>query len=210
VPLTRPDQAATLSPVHEESPGLRERKKAKTRAAIQAAALHLFERQGYQATTVEQIAEMAEVSQSTFFRYFPTKEDVVLHDRYDPLLLAAYRAQPAELSPITALRRTLRAVLGGLPPDELARERQRAMLIISVPELRARSLDQLASSLEPFADVVAARTGRPVEDSAVRAFTGAVLGVSISAMLTASQDPSADWIELMDSGLAHLEAGLEF
>jgi AcrR family transcriptional regulator len=200
-----------LSAVHEQpSPGLRERKKAKTRAAIQAAALHLFERQGYQATTVDQIAEMAEVSQSTFFRYFPTKEDVVLLDRYDPLLLAALLAQPAELSPIAALRRTLRSVLGGLPADELERERQRAMLIVSVPELRARALDDLAASLQPFAEAVAERTGRPVDDSAVRALTGAVLGVSISAMVTASQDPSADWIDLMDSGLAHLETGLDF
>ena len=200
-----------LSAVREPpSPGLRERKKAKTRAAIQAAALHLFERQGYQATTVDQIAEMAEVSQSTFFRYFPSKEDVVLLDRYDPLLLAALVAQPAELSPIAALRRTLRSVLGGLPADELERERQRAMLIVSVPELRARALDDLAASLQPFAEAVAERTGRPVDDSAVRALTGAVLGVSISAMVTASQDPSADWIELMDTGLAHLEAGLDF
>ena len=197
-----------MSPVSEESPGLRERKKAKTRAAIQAAALALFERQGYQATTVDQIAAMADVSQSTFFRYFPTKEDVVLLDRYDPLMLAALRAQPAELSPIVALRRTLRSVLGALPPDELARERQRAMLIVSVPELRARALDQLAATLEPFTEAVAARTDRPVDDSAVRALTGAVLGVSISAMLAASQDPSADWVELMDTGLAHLEAGL--
>jgi AcrR family transcriptional regulator len=207
-PSTR---APAFSAVHEQSsPGLRERKKAKTRAAIQAAALHLFERQGYQATTVDQIAEMAEVSQSTFFRYFPSKEDVVLLDRYDPLLLAALGAQPAELSPIAALRRTLRSVLGGLPAEELERERQRAMLIVSVPELRARALDDLAASMQPFAEAVAERTGRPVDDSAVRALTGAVLGVSILAMLTASQDPSADWIELMDTGLAHLEAGLDF
>jgi AcrR family transcriptional regulator len=207
-PSTR---APAFSAVHEQSsPGLRERKKAKTRAAIQAAALHLFERQGYQATTVDQIAEMAEVSQSTFFRYFPSKEDVVLLDRYDPLLLAALVAQPAELSPIAALRRTLRSVLGGLPAEELERERQRAMLIVSVPELRARALDDLAASMQPFAEAVAERTGRPVDDSAVRALTGAVLGVSILAMLTASQDPSADWIELMDTGLAHLEAGLDF
>jgi AcrR family transcriptional regulator len=198
-----------LSPVREPSPGLRERKKARTRAAIQAAALHLFERQGYHATTVEQIAELADVSQSTFFRYFPTKEDVVLHDRYDPLLLADFRAQPPELSAITALRRTLRSVLGVLPADELARERQRAMLIVSVPELRARALDDLTGSLRPFSEAVAERTGRPVDDSAVRAFTGAVLGVSIAAMLAASEDPDADYIALMDSDLAHLEAGLE-
>jgi AcrR family transcriptional regulator len=192
------------------SAGLRERKKAKTRAAIQAAALSLFERQGYQATTVDQIAELAEVSQSTFFRYFPTKEDVVLHDRYDPLLLASFRAQPPELDPIAALRRTMRSVFGGLPAGEFARERQRATLIVSVPELRARALDDLAGSLEPFTEAVADRTGRAVDDSAVRALTGAVLGVSISAMLAASEDPNADYLDLMDEALAHLEAGLRF
>ena len=198
-----------MSSEHDRSnTGLRERKKAKTRAAIQEAALRLFDRHGYDATTVDQIAELAEVSQSTFFRYFPTKEDVVLHDRYDPLLLADFAAQPAELSPIAALRRTLRSVFGTLPADELARERQRATLIISVPELRARALDQLASTLQPLAEAIAERTGRAVDDPAVRALTGAVMGVSMSAMLTASEDPSADYVELMDAALALLEAGL--
>ncbi len=197
-----------MSPIHEQATGLRERKKAKTHAAIQAAALDLFERQGYQATTVDQIAAIAEVSQSTFFRYFPTKEDVVLHDRYDPVLLADFLAQPPELTPIAALRRTLRSVLGGLPADELAQERHRSMLIISVPELRARALDQLAATLAPFTEAVAARTGRSVDDSAVRALTGAVLGVVMSAMLAASEDPGANYLELMDTALAHLETGL--
>jgi AcrR family transcriptional regulator len=196
-------------PVHHQAQtGLRERKKAKTRTAIQTAALHLIERQGYHATTVDQIAELADVSQSTFFRYFPTKEDVVLHDRYDPLLLADFRAQPAELDPLAALRRTLRSVFRSLPADELAREQQRATLIIAVPELRARAFDQLASTLKPFADAVAERTGRSAGDPAVRALTGAVVGVSMSAMLGASEDPSADFVDLLDSALAQLEAGL--
>lgn len=188
--------------------GLRERKKARTRAAIQAAALYLFERHGYDATTVDQIAERADVSPSTFFRYFPTKEDVVLHDRYDPLLLADLRAQPRELSAIAALRRTLRGVMSGLPSDELARERQRALLIVSVPELRAQAFAHLAESLRPFAEVVAERSGSSADDPAIRALTGAVIGVSISAMLTAAEDPGADYIELMDEALAYLEAGL--
>src|SRR5436309_10581986 len=94
--------------------GLRERKKAKTRAAIQEHALRLFREQGYDATTVEQIAAAAEVSPSTFFRYFPTKEDVVLYDAFDPLIFAAFEAQPAALGPIQALRGALHAVFGAL------------------------------------------------------------------------------------------------
>lgn len=175
---------------------------------IQAAALSLFERDGYAATTVEQIAEHADVSPSTFFRYFPTKEDVVLHDRLDPVLLAAFRAQPSELSPIAALRACLRSVFGALSADELAGERQRAWLIISVPDLRARALDQIAGTLVPFAALIAERTGRATGDAAVRALTGAVLGVVVAAVLGAAEDPGADYLTLVDDALAYVEAGL--
>src|SRR5688572_16827117 len=96
---------STTSPV-EQRPSLRERKKVKTRRTIQEHALRLFAEQGYDATTIEQIAEVSEVSPSTFFRYFPTKEDVVITDEHDPAMAAVYLAQPAELPPIEALRRT--------------------------------------------------------------------------------------------------------
>ncbi|MGH3378360.1 MAG: TetR family transcriptional regulator, partial [Actinoallomurus sp.] len=86
----------------EEKLGLRERKKLKTRRSIQQHALRLIHEQGYEATTVEQIAEAAEVSPSTFFRYFPTKEDTILTDEYDPLIMESLRAQPPDLSPVTA------------------------------------------------------------------------------------------------------------
>src|SRR5215470_7669638 len=110
-----------MTTLHEDSqatPGLRERKKAKTRAAIQRHALQLFREQGYEATTVEQIAEAAEVSPSTFFRYFRTKEDVALYDDLDPLFIAAFEAQPAELSPVQAMRRAWRQVFTSVPTVE--------------------------------------------------------------------------------------------
>src|SRR6478752_5242520 len=96
-------------PLAASSAGLRERKKAKTHASIQEHALRLFGEQGYAATSVEQIAAAAEVSPSTFFRYFPTKEDVVLYDALDPVLLASFRAQPPDLTPVQAMRASFRA-----------------------------------------------------------------------------------------------------
>jgi AcrR family transcriptional regulator len=189
--------------------GLRERKKAKTKAAIQQHAMRLFGERGYQATTVEQIAAAAEVSPSTFFRYFPTKEDVVLYDALDPVLLEAFRAQPAELSPIQALRGAMWAVFGELPAGELAVQQERDALIRSVPELRARMLDEFAKSLDLFAEIVADRVGRRADDPAVRTLAGAVIGVGISAWATAGDHASPkDYLAVLDAGLAHLEAGL--
>ena len=118
-----------LSQDDRPASGLRERKKAKTRAAIQHHALRLFQAQGYDATTVEQIAEAAEISPSTFFRYFPTKEDVVLYDYTDPLLIAAFEAQPPEMSPIQATRVALRKVFTRLPAEDFAVQWQRGRLI---------------------------------------------------------------------------------
>ena len=89
-------------------PGLRERKKRKTREVIQREAMRLFSERGYDATTIEQIADAAEVSQSTFFRYFPTKEDVVLLDDYDPMMAKLIIERPAGESAIAAVKAGLR------------------------------------------------------------------------------------------------------
>lgn len=168
----------------------------------------LFAEQGYDATTVDQIAAAAEVSPSTFFRYFPTKEDVVLHDRYDAPLLAALRDLPPELGPIAAVRESLQAVLGALPAEAMARERDRGVLIVSVPALRARALDEAAATMAALTDLIAERTGRAPSDPSLRNLIGAVTGVSIAALLTAAEDPDVNYAELLDRGLAHLESGL--
>jgi AcrR family transcriptional regulator len=189
-------------------PGLRERKKAKTRAAIQQHALRLFREQGYAATTVEQIAAAAEISPSTFFRYFPTKEDVVLYDDLDPLLIAAFDAQPPELSPVQAMRGAIHAVFFALPPAEMEQQLERSRLILSVPELRMRMLDQFAGLVQLVAELVSRRVGRGVDDVAVRAFAGAMMGVLLSALVVGQDNPSADVLAEMDASLAYLEAGL--
>jgi len=188
--------------------GLRERKKARTRAAIRQHALRLFREQGYHATTVEQIAEASEVSPSTFFRYFPTKEDVVLQDDFDVVAVEAFEAQPASLSPIAAFRAAVAQTVATLTPEEIARFRETTELTITVPEVRARALDEFARTIDQIAAAVAKRTGRSPDDFAVRTMAGAVIGVVMSATTPWARQPSTDMFERIDAALAHLEAGL--
>ena len=190
------------------APGLRERKKAKTRAAIQRHALRLFREQGYDATTVEQIAEAAEVSPSTFFRYFPTKEDVVLYDAFDPVLFATFAAQPAEVRPIQAIRRSVHTVFGRLTAEEMREQWERAVLVFSVPELRMRMLDATVTVSQQLAVLVAKRMGRRPDEIAVQAFVGAVVGALVAVMVVDTVRSMEDYLERMDASLACLEAGL--
>jgi AcrR family transcriptional regulator len=188
--------------------GLRERKKAKTRAAIQLHALRLFREHGYAATTVEQIAEAAEVSPSTFFRYFPTKEAVVLYDPTDPLMFAAFEAEPPEVPPIQAMRNAMREVFGGLSPEERAGQMERDKLIRCVPELRSAMIDTFVDGMQQFSEILARRVGRSPDDIAVRTFVGAFIGAAIAVYITAGDLTPDDYLELFDAALQHLEAGL--
>ena len=194
-------------PADGPQPGLRERKKARTRAEIQRHALRLFRERGYEATTVSEIAEAAEVSQSTFFRYFPAKEDVVLTDDFDEPLWEAFMAQPSELSPAQAMRQAVRAVLGELGPEERAELRERTELIFSVPELKAAMAGGILDALQQACELVAARTGRSADDLGVRALAGALLGAIMAVTLAAVGQPDADYVELIDAALERFEHG---
>jgi AcrR family transcriptional regulator len=191
--------------------GLRERKKARTRAAIREHALRLFAEQGYAATTIEQIAAAAEVSPATFFRYFPTKEDVVLQDDFDIVTIAALEAQPPELEPIAAFRAAAAATASLLTAEDKTRFTETTQLTMSVPELRARAIDEFARTTDVIAAAIARRTGRPADDFSVRNVTGAIIGVIMAASFPWGPDDVVDvdaLFERIDAGLAHLEAGL--
>ena len=189
--------------------GLRERKKAKTHEAIQEAALRLFRKQGYEQTTIEQIAEVAEVSPSTFFRYFPTKEDIVLHDALDPRFFAVFAEQPPELSPIQALRVSMRAVLEQLTPQQIEVERERQELIMAVPALRARMLDGFATTMRGMTGELAERVGRSPDDLAVRVVTGALMGAIIAVWIT-SPGMDRPWTEEITGYLDQFDAALAY
>jgi AcrR family transcriptional regulator len=190
---------------------LRERKKARTRASLREHALRLFREQGYQATTVEQIAAAADVSPSTFFRYFPTKEDVVLRDDLDDRILEALGRQPTSLTPVAAFRAAMREALAGLAPLEWEEFRDAAELSVTVPEIRARQLDELGRTIDVMAAALAQRVAKPADDLAVRVYVGAVFGVML-AVLTPGKwtktDFGAQTFARIDEALGLLENGL--
>ncbi len=190
-------------------PGLRELKKQRTRAAIQGHAVRLFAEQGYDATTVEQIAAAAEVSPATFFRYFKTKEDVVIEDDYDPLLVQALESAPEDLPPLRALRYALRAGFSQIPEEERRQIYHRSKLVMSVPALRARSLDNMVTTMNVLAPPLARRLGRPETDLAVRSYVGAVIGAWLAVLLEwIDSEGTLDLADLMDEALGALETGL--
>ncbi|GLZ79690.1 TetR family transcriptional regulator [Actinorhabdospora filicis] len=190
------------------SPGLRELKKARTRRTIREHALRLFAERGYAATTVDQIAEAAEVSPSTFFRYFPTKDHVVLDEDADPVLVAAARALPEGVPVARGLREAILAVLDGHTPpagDMLAMTR----LAFGEPDLRARTLEHALATEAALAGILAERLGRDPGDMRLHVFAGAVLAAWVTAMRTwSAEDGVRPLAEYLDANLAYLEAGL--
>jgi len=198
-----------LSSLTDRPPlSLRERKKQRTRATIQAHALRLFRERGYDHTTVEMISEAAEVGPATFYRYFPSKAEVVLWDEFDPLIVAAFQAQPPEASALAALRTAFKTVFAQMTPQQQQEQQQRSQLMLDVPELRAAMTDQYTQAVGLVADIVAARAGKQATDLDVLAFAGAVIGVSMAVMNAVANDPTSDVATLLDRALAQLESGL--
>jgi AcrR family transcriptional regulator len=186
--------------------GLRERKKAKTKATIQAEALLLFGEQGYAATSIEQIAAAAEVSHRTVFRYFPTKEDLVASDSYDSLIADAFRAQPPEVGAVEAFRRAFGEVFGGLASPAVEEARQRQLLALTVPDVWAAGLHNLARVRRLILELAAERVGDNDEhEDETRTVGGLVFGALIAAWFAWADDPDLDVVAALDEGLARLD-----
>ncbi|MFF1379544.1 TetR/AcrR family transcriptional regulator [Streptomyces sp. NPDC058308] len=196
------------APAGSPQPGLRERKKLKTRIAIRAATYRLIEEQGYESTTVEQIAEAAEVSPSTVFRYFPTKEDIVLTDEYDPFLESALRERPADEPIVESLRHVLRraVTLGFAEEPEVSRLRTK--LMTEVPAVRSRMLESMSVTGAVLCRVIAERTGREAGDLEVRTFSmGLIAALAETAAYWAEHDHRDDLPTLVDRTLDSLVSG---
>ncbi len=144
--------------------GLRERNAAQTRELILATALTLFLEQGYESTRMEQVAERADIGTSTLYRYFPTKDQLVI----EPLAIrgqmaAELRARPPEEPLDLALGHALSALITTSRPEP-SRLRQIFRVLEEAPGPRARLLEDFARERELLREAIAERLGRPADD----------------------------------------------
>jgi len=189
--------------------GLRERKRTRTRLMIQSEAMRLFELHGYDQTTVDQIAEAAAISPRTFFRYFPTKEDVVLWDEYDPLVAEILASRPADESLADTFRAVIRQTVTGLYDQDREQLLTRVRLTSTVPELRARMLDERTHGVELVLPALAEARGRQPDPLQVRVVGAAMLGaVAIALDHWQESDGKRDLIGLIDEALDSLAAAM--
>jgi AcrR family transcriptional regulator len=196
-----------------EGPNLRERRRAETQRMIQAHAMRLFAEAGYDATTVNDVARASGVSTMTVYRHFPTKEDLVLHDRYDPLIAARVAARPADEPLVRRIGRTLvettRVVVG--PADESAGTRPaperdlllaRLRLMIDTPALRARHLDSQYATQKAIVDALLGDAPDP--DAEFRTWVAAstcLAAMHVALMRWAQEDGRPDLPGLIAAAL---------
>ncbi|MBT8227365.1 MAG: TetR family transcriptional regulator [Dactylosporangium sp.] len=173
-----------------DRPGLRERKKERTRRSLVEAALRLFEQRGYEETTVDQIATAADVSRRTFFSYFPAKEDVLFYGMRQRanLVLEGIRARPAHEPMIDVLVHAAeevgRSPWGAEPLNEdLGRVGLR--LIREVPALQARALYRLALAEAEIVEALRVAYPDGFDPIMAAAMVGAVVRAGTAAAMAA-------------------------
>lgn len=177
-----------------EPTGLRERKKLQTRRRIEAAALELFRRHGFDGTTVEAIAAAADIAPRTFFYYFPTKEDVVLADYAGRLerIVDQIGQRPDTESPWVALRASFLVVAADYDAERRDIIR-RFQIMAATPSVYARSLQLQAGWEDAVALALAQRMGCQAEDLRPRLLASCALSAirsSLQHWIATGQDSS--------------------
>jgi AcrR family transcriptional regulator len=195
----------------EPTDGLRSRKKAMTRLTIEEAALDLFAEQGYEATTVEQIAERVDISTTTFFRYFPSKADVILCEQGAqlPLLREAILDRPAGENDLAVVRHAIRHIW--VPAIDPVHTKRAGKAAANSAVLRGIYNDLNRNWLSAISEALAARRGLDEADEQSRVTARVALGVfgdAVGAWMTKDcQEELEDVIEQHFDTLTRLCAG---
>ncbi|MEV7770076.1 TetR family transcriptional regulator [Kitasatospora sp. NPDC086791] len=188
-------------------PGMRDRKKARTRDSIRTAALDLFEEQGYERTTVDQICRRADVAHRTFFRYYPAKEALLFGWDFGQVVLDAFAAAPAELPLWGALDHALTVTGGRLeePVEHTNRRRRLRRDLRDVHSVHNYALVVIDAFTERTTAIAAERLGTdPATDLRPAAFGALFSGMVRRHVLSGGVDsrPPADWVQAFRDVLA--------
>jgi AcrR family transcriptional regulator len=195
--------------MREPALGLRERKKQRTRATLIDAAVELCDRQGFERTTVDQIAAIADVSPRTFSRYFATKDAIALALIDDAIELAAVElaSQPRDLNHFEALRRSYVAMYTATkaaPPGGLSAERMMCTvrIIMTSPTLRQSALEYRPHAVNIE---LAKRMGVDIGHRRLK-LLAAMWGAIIMTALADLTEDGVDWANIgIDDIVARLE-----
>jgi AcrR family transcriptional regulator len=188
--------------------GSRERRRIRTMREIQTEALRLFGARGYDNTTIEQIAAAADISPRTFFRYFPTKEDVVLWDEYDVVIEDSLARRPAGEPPGELMRAITREAIAwqyARDPDRLL---ARHHILFAVPAVRARFVEFARDGIERLIRGLPGERGE-AEDLKIHLTALAILDAAGAALDTWQRsNGKEDLLILLDQAIDALIEGV--
>jgi AcrR family transcriptional regulator len=189
-------------PHQEPLRSLRERRRLRTRRTIQAQALRLFAAKGFQATTIEEIAAAAEMAPRTFFRYFPTKEEVVFWSEYPPMLAEFVARRPDDEPALEALHHGIVDGLAAIRDQDGERMMERLRLAFGTPALHPRLRQQQAGWATAVAEILADRLEERPDNLEVRIIAAAVAAaVWVAIEEWQAQDGKGDLGALIDQAL---------
>jgi AcrR family transcriptional regulator len=183
-------------------PGITLSKRERTLAALLEAGLELFERQGYEQTTVAEIARAAGVTEMTFFRYFPAKEHLLLDDPYDPELIAAIAEQPRELPPFLRAARGIRAAWRALPEPEAPVIRRRVRITAQTPSLRGAMWRSTGNTERAIIDQLVADGATP---EVARVAAASVLAALVAGLFTWADEEHGTLADAIERALDVIE-----
>jgi TetR/AcrR family transcriptional regulator, regulator of mycofactocin system len=183
------------------------RRRITSRAELEQVAFDLFDRQGFERTTVDDIASAAGIGRRTFFRYFPSKNDVAWGDFEAELerMRRRLRAAPAGAPLMDAIRHAV-VDFNRVAPDQIPAHRRRMALILRVPALQAHSTLRYAAWRQVIADFVAERTGLRPDMLLPRTVAHAMLGVAVAAYEQWLESGDGDLCDLLDTAVLALSS----
>lgn len=181
------------------------RRRITSRAEVEHVAFELFDSRGFDRTTIDDIAEAAGIGRRTFFRYFPSKNDIAWGDFDDQLRRMRKRLAdyPAD-RPLLAVIRDALVDFNRVDPGQAGRHRRRMRLILDTPALQAHSALRYADWRQVLADFVGERLGVPPDSLAPQAIAYATLGVALAAYEQWLRSPEADLGDLLAAGMDEL------